>query len=869
MLDPPATVGLGIARDDSFDFSSPRPVSRAVEFPFMVSEHNFDTSQLARVAGDAADTAELEEVCLKFEKAEVVYIHGLHETGWADATLLKNGRRGWVPINYFVHYTDVVALPLFAAAANFVARPRSYRDRTTFDKTFSPAAVNEVVNGVRSLLQETGTLNRDSSITKRHETIRKARKALLTELAHVVSMAKANKYSTDEAIIEKIMRGVLRTVFRATILITAWKDSGENIPADIHQEDEVSLTRLSGSSASTQYSLGSTDSDIRLRSFPDHKVVPSAEKRLREVDTAFRDYLSQFIPQLTPKPEQEISLSVLTNTRYCMLACRELLVVVEATSDILKYHDEALETLKDRMFSQLRQLVGAARQVVAVADGTSDRQFYAATSRLASEAHKCIALAESCTHAASEVLKSHKVELPPRSYPIFDEIMPKEREIREPKEPKELKEPKEPKAELHAQTMNPATDLIVRDGKVKGGTLEALIHWICGNDVSEFERSSFILSFRLFASPIDVASLLVAEGNSAAIECCRLWIESFWRAGDDVALPILEKLHGLTKIIEKRRNASLSRQLVPRSLDKPITEANIIREGPYENISQRRRSSQQSWKRVFSGGSSINVASVGSKLLDFEPEDIATQLTLMTHEVFTALKPDELLDQRFASSKRHLGLAPHVAQLILGSNHLAAFVGDTVLTTDEQATLRHRKHLLRFWLRVAKALYTQGDLNCVVTIMLALQSRKILRLRKVWEMLSPKSLATFEELGVLTTPERNFSTYRREQKALLAAERPCIPYIGLFLSDLTLLDEGNPRDIPLSQERKGINIDRYLRSCKIIATLQKFQGHAVLRDLQPNSSLQSWLRAEMAKSWNNASRDTEEQWRRSILIEPA
>lgn len=853
MPDPPATVGLGIARDDSFDFSSPRPLRQETDFPFMISEHSFDTSQLAKVAAEATDTAELEEACLKFERNEIVYIHSLHETGWADATLLKNGGRGWVPINYFAQYTDVAALPLFAAAANFVARPRSYRDRHNLARTFSPAAVNEVVSGVRSLLQVTGTLNRDSAATKNHESIRRARKALLTELAHVVSVAKAHKYSTDDEIIEKIVRGVFRTVSKATELISAWKELGKYASADSYHEDEISLSRLSGSSVSTQYSLGSADSEVRLRSLPDHKAVPSVERRLKEVDFAFHGYLAQFIPKLQPKQEEDASLAVLTNTRYCMLACRELLVVVEASSDVLEYRDESLESLKDKMFGQLRQLVGAARQVVATFDSTPNRQLNTATTRLAAEAQKCMALADACTHAASEVLKTHNVELPLRSYPIFDNFLPRELKDCGP-------------APL-AQAPSPETDLIVRDGKVKGGTLTALVHWLCCG-VSDFERNTFLLSFRLFATPTEIATLLLAEGSIAATECGRLWLESFWRSGDDVALSTLEKLDGLANVIKERRNASLSRQLVPRSLDKPRTEANIIREAPNESFGQRRRSSQQSWKRVFSGGSSVNIASIGSRLLDFEPEDIATQLTLMTYDIFIALNPDELLDQRFASSKRSLGLSPHVAQLVLGSNHLAAFVGDTILTTDEQATPRHRKHLLRLWINVAEALYLLGNLNGVVTILLALQSRKIMRLRKVWELLSPKSLANFEQLGTLTAPERNFSAYRREQKALLGAGKPCIPYIGLFLSDLTLIDEGNARDIPLREGVKAINFDRHLRAAQIIATLQKFQGHAISRDLQANNSLQSWLCAEMAKSWTSASRDNEEQWRRSVLIEP-
>jgi son of sevenless-like protein len=62
--------------------------------------------------------------------------------------------------------------------------------------------------------------------------------------------------------------------------------------------------------------------------------------------------------------------------------------------------------------------------------------------------------------------------------------------------------------------------------------------------------------------------------------------------------------------------------------------------------------------------------------------------------------------------------------------------------------------------------------------------------------LPPQVMETFDQLKNLMTTEKNYLTYRNVVKL---ANPPCIPYLGVFLTDLVFIDEAP--GIPLSPSR--------------------------------------------------------------------
>ena len=147
----------------------------------------------------------------------------------------------------------------------------------------------------------------------------------------------------------------------------------------------------------------------------------------------------------------------------------------------------------------------------------------------------------------------------------------------------------------------------------------------------------------------------------------------------------------------------------------------------------------------------------------------------------------------------------------------------------------------------------------------ALQSSTITRLTKTWEGLSAKYKVMVDQQRHAVEHTRNFAEYRRR---LRQTSPPALPFVGLFLTDLTFCHEGNAptRISPGDHQKKLINFDRYTKVHRIIGELQRYQ---VPYNLVEVPDIQSYLRAVLAAvKGGGGGSAAEELYRRSLLLEP-
>ena len=102
---------------------------------------------------------------------------------------------------------------------------------------------------------------------------------------------------------------------------------------------------------------------------------------------------------------------------------------------------------------------------------------------------------------------------------------------------------------------------------------------------------------------------------------------------------------------------------------------------------------------------------------------------------------------------------------------------------------------------------------------------------------------------------------------------PCLPFLGMFLTDLNFVDVGNPATRQIgspSGSEQGltiVNFDKHSRTAKIIGELQRFQIPYRLNDLPV---MQDWIEAEVLRV-KQADKNTNVQisyYRKSLLLEP-
>lgn len=96
-------------------------------------------------------------------------------------------------------------------------------------------------------------------------------------------------------------------------------------------------------------------------------------------------------------------------------------------------------------------------------------------------------------------------------------------------------------------------------------------------------------------------------------------------------------------------------------------------------------------------------------------------------------------------------------------------------------------------------------------------STAIYRLKKTWAIVDKNTMSIFEELNTLLSRDNNFANFR---KALHKIQPPALPYLGVYLTDMTFVDQGNP---DLLTGTQLINFHKRRLLSFVIREIQQYQ----------------------------------------------
>eukprot|EP00026_Physarum_polycephalum_P004864 Phypoly_transcript_04888.p1 GENE.Phypoly_transcript_04888~~Phypoly_transcript_04888.p1 ORF type:complete len:490 (+),score=76.11 Phypoly_transcript_04888:570-2039(+) len=171
--------------------------------------------------------------------------------------------------------------------------------------------------------------------------------------------------------------------------------------------------------------------------------------------------------------------------------------------------------------------------------------------------------------------------------------------------------------------------------------------------------------------------------------------------------------------------------------------------------------------------------------LDVNPEEIARQLTLIDNDLLRRVTPLELVNQRWTKSGKEKN-APNVLAVIERFNQVAQWAA-TEICTEESVKIRVKK--IKRFIDIGLKCLELRNFNGVMQIVTGLNSSAVTRLKTTWANVPAKRRESFAVLEKLMDMYGNYKTYR---ELLISASPPFIPFLGLFLSDLTFIDDGNP-----------------------------------------------------------------------------
>ena len=262
---------------------------------------------------------------------------------------------------------------------------------------------------------------------------------------------------------------------------------------------------------------------------------------------------------------------------------------------------------------------------------------------------------------------------------------------------------------------------------------------------------------------------------------------------------------------------------------------------------------QKNLLQMLSSGAPVSI-------IDINPLEFARQITIKESAIFCSIQQSEFEKDAYSNDSSR---APNVRAMRDLSTDLSGWVADSILNETDA---KRRASVLKQWLKIADKCLSLQNYNALMAIISALDSSTISRLKQTWSALSSKHKSALDYMRTITDHSRNFSLYRSKIRESIA---PCLPFLGLYLTDLTFLDEGNPtwrRSLSIEcTSVKIVNFSKFIRTAKLLAEINRFQVPYQLREVP---EMQEWISDTIFRLRSDKINDVSELYRRSLLVEP-
>ncbi|XP_039347910.1 ras-specific guanine nucleotide-releasing factor 1 isoform X1 [Mauremys reevesii] len=192
--------------------------------------------------------------------------------------------------------------------------------------------------------------------------------------------------------------------------------------------------------------------------------------------------------------------------------------------------------------------------------------------------------------------------------------------------------------------------------------------------------------------------------------------------------------------------------------------------------------------------------------------EIAEQLTLLDHLVFKKIPYEEFFGQGWMKLEKN-ERTPYIMKNTKHFNDISNLIASEILQNEDVSA---RVSAIEKWVAVADICRCLHNYNAVLEITSSLNRSAIFRLKKTWLKVSKQTKALIDKLQRLVSSEGRFKNLR---EALKNCDPPCVPYLGMYLTDLAFIEEGTPN----YTEDGLVNFSKMRMISHIIREIRQFQ----------------------------------------------
>ncbi|KAL1987021.1 hypothetical protein VTN96DRAFT_5177 [Rasamsonia emersonii] len=401
---------------------------------------------------------------------------------------------------------------------------------------------------------------------------------------------------------------------------------------------------------------------------------------------------------------------------------------------------------------------------------------------------------------------------------------------------------------------------------LKCGTLSGLVEQLTRHDKLDASfNNTFLLTYRSFTTANELFDLLVQRFciqpppgltpdelqmwidrkqkpiRFRVVNILKSWFENFWmEPNDEENMALLRRVYDFTKDSIATTKTPGSPQLLTI-------------------IEQRLRGQDLGVKRLVPTQVSSAPPPILPKnmkklrFLDIDATEFARQLTIIESRLYSKIRPTECLNKTWQKkvAPGEAEPAANVKALILHSNQLTNWVAEMILTQND---VKKRVVVIKHFVNVADKCRAMNNYSTLTSIISALGTAPIHRLSRTWAQVSGRTSAILEQMRKLMASTKNFGEYR---ETLHQANPPCIPFFGVYLTDLTFIEDGIPSNTPSDL----INFNKRAKTAEVIRDIQQYQS--VPYQLQPVPELQDYILSSL-----HAAGDVHDMYDRSLEVEP-
>ncbi|CAF2514013.1 unnamed protein product [Rotaria sp. Silwood2] len=335
------------------------------------------------------------------------------------------------------------------------------------------------------------------------------------------------------------------------------------------------------------------------------------------------------------------------------------------------------------------------------------------------------------------------------------------------------------------------------DPSLRGGSIDALIIRATSPDKKDFVyQEAFLTTYRTFVSPSDLVDKLIQRyiffsqfeiKKRIARYAFSLLMRVIDEIDNELTENLMKSLSGFVTKLIRHGELQLGKLLRRKSIER-FNKFQITNEHLQQDIVLIQSS----------------ISSKRATLLDFHSTDISEQLTLLDSELFLKIQLSEILYMSIEQGEEY---SPNLAAFTEHFNNISYWVRSRIL---EQNSQRQREIYFEKFLKILKHLRRLNNFNSYLAILSALDCGPLKRLN--W---SKSIIDSISEHTGLIDSTGSFKNYREALNASVG--QPCIPYIGLILSDLTFVHIGN---------------SDYLQDSRLINFWKRWQQFTILHKLR-------------------------------------